>query len=100
MKRRGARAPKEIPKLRRRVQKLSALLRLALALLRTPGFVSQESAYANAQVDALISSGLLRRMLALTELEFANSMIEEVPRHSTRPQRSRLQIQDDQSSSA
>jgi hypothetical protein len=32
----------EILKLRRRVQKLTALLRLALALLRTSGFASQE----------------------------------------------------------
>ena len=30
----------------------------------------------NAQVDALISTGVLRRMLALTELKFSNSMIE------------------------
>jgi transposase InsO family protein len=30
----------------------------------------------NAQVDALISTGALRRMLALTELKFSNSMIE------------------------
>ena len=30
----------------------------------------------NAQVDALISAGVLRRMLALTELQFSNSMIE------------------------
>jgi putative transposase len=30
----------------------------------------------NAQVDALISTGVLRRMLALTELQFSNSMIE------------------------
>jgi putative transposase len=30
----------------------------------------------NAQVDALISTGALRRMLALTELTFSNSMIE------------------------
>jgi transposase InsO family protein len=30
----------------------------------------------NAQVDALISTGVLRRMLALTELTFSNSMIE------------------------
>jgi putative transposase len=30
----------------------------------------------NAQVDALISTGVLRRILALTELQFSNSMIE------------------------
>jgi transposase InsO family protein len=30
----------------------------------------------NAQVDALIATGVLRRMLALTELKFSNSMIE------------------------
>ena len=30
----------------------------------------------NAQVDALISTGVLRRILALTELKFSNSMIE------------------------
>jgi putative transposase len=30
----------------------------------------------NAQVDALISTGVLRRMLALTELKFSNAMIE------------------------
>jgi putative transposase len=30
----------------------------------------------NAQVDALISTGVLSRMLALTELQFSNSMIE------------------------
>jgi putative transposase len=30
----------------------------------------------NAQVDALISTGVLRRMLAFTELKFSNSMIE------------------------
>ena len=30
----------------------------------------------NAQVDALITSGVLRRLLALTELQFSNSMIE------------------------
>ena len=30
----------------------------------------------NGQVDALISTGVLRRMLALTELKFSNSMIE------------------------
>jgi putative transposase len=30
----------------------------------------------NAQVDALISTGVPRRMLALTELKFSNSMIE------------------------
>src|SRR5215475_14413459 len=30
----------------------------------------------NAQVDALISTGLLRRVLAFTELKFSNSMIE------------------------
>jgi transposase InsO family protein len=30
----------------------------------------------NAQVDALIESGLLRRLLAFTELKFSNSMIE------------------------
>ena len=30
----------------------------------------------NAQVDALIAAGVLRRMLALTELQFSNSMIE------------------------
>jgi hypothetical protein len=30
----------------------------------------------NAQVDALIESGVLRRLLAFTELEFSNSMIE------------------------
>jgi transposase InsO family protein len=30
----------------------------------------------NAQVDALISTGVLHRMLALTELKFSNSMIE------------------------
>jgi len=30
----------------------------------------------NAQVDALISTGVLRRLLALTELKFSNSMIE------------------------
>ena len=30
----------------------------------------------NAQVDAFISTGALRRMLALTELKFSNSMIE------------------------
>ena len=30
----------------------------------------------NGHVDALISTGVLRRMLALTELKFSNSMIE------------------------
>ena len=30
----------------------------------------------NAQVDALIETGVLRRLLALTELKFSNSMIE------------------------
>ena len=30
----------------------------------------------NAQVDALIDAGILRRLLALTELQFSNSMIE------------------------
>jgi hypothetical protein len=30
----------------------------------------------NAQVDALISTGVLRRVLAFTELKFSNSMIE------------------------
>ena len=30
----------------------------------------------NAQVDALIETGVLRRLLAFTELEFSNSMIE------------------------
>ena len=30
----------------------------------------------NAQVDALIASGVLRRLLAFTELKFSNSMIE------------------------
>ena len=30
----------------------------------------------NAQVDELIASGVLRRLLALTELQFSNSMIE------------------------
>ena len=30
----------------------------------------------NAQVDELITSGVLRRLLALTELQFSNSMIE------------------------
>jgi putative transposase len=30
----------------------------------------------NAQVDALIAAGALRRLLALTELKFSNSMIE------------------------
>ena len=30
----------------------------------------------NAQVDALIDSGVLRRLLAFTELKFSNSMIE------------------------
>src|SRR5688572_19876785 len=30
----------------------------------------------NAQVDALVSTGVLRRVLALTELKFSNSMIE------------------------
>ncbi len=30
----------------------------------------------NAQVDALITSGILRRLLARTELQFSNSMIE------------------------
>ena len=30
----------------------------------------------NAQVDALIDTGVLRRLLALTELKFSNSMIE------------------------
>jgi Integrase core domain len=30
----------------------------------------------NAQVDALIESGVLRRLLAFTELKFSNSMIE------------------------
>jgi putative transposase len=30
----------------------------------------------NAQVDALIQSGVLRRLLAFTELKFSNSMIE------------------------
>jgi putative transposase len=30
----------------------------------------------NAQVDALIAMGLLRRVLAFTELKFSNSMIE------------------------
>ena len=31
----------------------------------------------NAQVDALISTGVLRRLLAFTELKFSNSMIED-----------------------
>ena len=30
----------------------------------------------NAQVDALIETGVLRRLLAFTELKFSNSMIE------------------------
>ena len=30
----------------------------------------------NAQVDALIATGLLHRVLAFTELKFSNSMIE------------------------
>ena len=30
----------------------------------------------NAQVDALIHTGVLRRLLAFTELKFSNSMIE------------------------
>ena len=30
----------------------------------------------NAQVDELITTGVLRRLLALTELRFSNSMIE------------------------
>jgi hypothetical protein len=30
----------------------------------------------NAQVDALIASGVLRRLLAFTEVKFSNSMIE------------------------
>ena len=30
----------------------------------------------NAQVDNLITAGVLRRVLALTELKFSNSMIE------------------------
>jgi len=30
----------------------------------------------NAQVDALIAAGVLRRLLAFTELKFSNSMIE------------------------
>jgi transposase InsO family protein len=30
----------------------------------------------NAQVDALIDTGILRRLLAFTELKFSNSMIE------------------------
>ena len=30
----------------------------------------------NAQVDALIHTGILRRLLAFTELKFSNSMIE------------------------
>ena len=30
----------------------------------------------NAQVDALIKTGVLRRLLAFTELKFSNSMIE------------------------
>ena len=30
----------------------------------------------NAQVDALITTGILRRVLAFTELQFSNSMIE------------------------
>jgi hypothetical protein len=30
----------------------------------------------NAQVDELITSGVLRRVLAFTELNFSNSMIE------------------------
>jgi hypothetical protein len=32
--------------------------------------------YVNAQVDDLISTGLLRRVLAFTELKFSNSVIE------------------------
>ena len=32
--------------------------------------------HVNAQVDALIQTGVLRRLLALTELNFSNSMIE------------------------
>jgi hypothetical protein len=38
---------------------------------RTPG-----SENVNAQVDELITSGVLRRVLAVTELQFSNSMIE------------------------
>jgi putative transposase len=30
----------------------------------------------NAQVDALVHTGVLRRLLAFTELKFSNSMIE------------------------
>jgi hypothetical protein len=30
----------------------------------------------NAQIDALIETGVLRRLLAFTELKFSNSMIE------------------------
>jgi hypothetical protein len=32
----------------------------------------------NAQVDALIHTGILRRLLAFTELKFSNSMIESL----------------------
>jgi hypothetical protein len=124
----------EILKLRRRVEKLAALLRLTLALLHTSGFSASSGSTAgvasacrdrqllatdsgvaggrhvrtgeqrsraargqsgatrsvstpvvladagaenvNAQVDALIDAGVLRRLLAFTELKFSNSMIE------------------------
>jgi len=57
----------EVLELRRRVKKLTALLRLALALLRSSGFTLTHE---------LITKGVLRRVLAFTELKFSNSMIE------------------------
>lgn len=42
----------------------------------------QDQARENAQVDELIMSGVLRRLLALTELQFSNSLIEAWSRSS------------------
>jgi len=52
-----SRTAQEILKLRRRGEKLPALLR-------------------NAHIDELIATGILRRLLVLTKLKFSNSMSE------------------------
>jgi hypothetical protein len=63
---------REILKLRRRVQKLTALLHLVLALLRTSEF----SLTGERLPEGRGKMRILRRLLAFTELKLSNSMIE------------------------